>query len=153
MVKGLFLAVYCVQQSHAITCLFSKYFQILHIFCPSFQIFCPFLTFFCLFSGKSHGCPYFQEQALGNLLKVLVCLFFYFESNQVILLWKVSKKNKKDQKPNILLSLLTLLEFYLHLKTFFVIFSSYRFQMKQISTRKILCATISNETDNSTSWA
>ena len=61
-------------------------------FCPNVQIFCPFLTFFCLSSGKSHACPYFLEKALGNLLKVLVCLFLYFESNQVILLWQVSKK-------------------------------------------------------------
>ena len=32
----------------------------------------------------------------GHLLKVLVCLFLYLESNQVIILWKVSKRNKKD---------------------------------------------------------
>ena len=28
----------------------------------------------------------------GPLLKVLVCLFLYLESNQVIILWRVSKK-------------------------------------------------------------
>ena len=71
----------------------------------------------------------------GQLLKV-VYLFLYLESNQVIVLWKVSKRNKKDQKPNFLLSLLTLLEFYLHLQTLFI-FSSYRFQIKQISTLEI----------------
>ena len=32
----------------------------------------------------------------GNLLKILICLFLYLESNQVIILWKVSEKNKKD---------------------------------------------------------
>ena len=32
----------------------------------------------------------------GHLLKVLVCLFLYLESNQVIILWKVLKRNKKD---------------------------------------------------------
>ena len=31
----------------------------------------------------------------GHLLKVLPCLFLYLESNQVIILRKVSKKNKK----------------------------------------------------------
>ena len=151
MVKGPFLAVYCVQQSHAITCPFSKYFQILYIFAQISKYFALFKHFFCPFLGKSHACPYFLELALGNLLKVLVCLFLYVESSQVTILWKVSKKKKKDQKPNILPSLLTLLEFYLHLKTFFI-FSSYTFQIKQISIHKILCATISNETGNSTSW-
>ena len=52
-----------------------------------------------------------------------------------------------------MLSLLTLLEFYQHLQTFFVIFSSYRFQMKQISTLQIRCITTSEETSNFTSWA
>ena len=37
---------------------------------------------------------------------------------------------------------LTLLEFYLHLQTFFDIFSSYRFQIKKISTSKISCLAI-----------
>ena len=32
----------------------------------------------------------------GHLLKVLVCLFLYLESNQVIILRKVSKRNKND---------------------------------------------------------
>ena len=32
----------------------------------------------------------------GHLLKVLVFLFLYLESNQVIILWKVSKRNRKD---------------------------------------------------------
>ena len=32
----------------------------------------------------------------GRLLKVFVCLFLYLELNQVIILWKVSKRNKKD---------------------------------------------------------
>ena len=89
----------------------------------------------------------------GHLLKVLVCLFLYLESNQVIILWKVPKRNKKDYKHNFLLSLLTLLEFYQRLQTFFIIFSSYRFQMKQISTLEIRYVITSVETDNSTSWA
>ena len=52
-----------------------------------------------------------------------------------------------------MLSLLTLLGFYLHLPPFLIIFSSYRFQMKQISTLKIHCVATWNKTDNSTSWA
>ena len=86
----------------------------------------------------------------GHLLKVLVCLFLYLESNQVIILWKVAKRNKKEQKPNFLLSLLTLLESYQHYQTFFVIFYSYSFQMKQIST---LETTTSEKTGNFTFWA
>ena len=72
----------------------------------------------------------------GHLLKLFVGLLLYLESNQVIILWKVSKRNKKDWKPDFLVSSLTLLEFYLQLQTV-VIFSSYRFQMKQISTLEI----------------
>ena len=48
----------------AITCRFSKYFQILHIFAQIFKyfaLFCLFLTFFCPFSEKLHACPYFVE--------------------------------------------------------------------------------------------
>ena len=89
----------------------------------------------------------------GHLLNIFVCLFLYVELNQVIILWKVSKRNKKDQKPIFLLSLLTLLEFYLHLQTFFVIFFSYRFQRKQISTLEMQCANTSDETGSFTSWA
>ena len=33
----------------------------------------------------------------GHLLKVLVCLFLYLESNQVIILWKVFKRIKKTR--------------------------------------------------------
>ena len=52
------------------------------------------------------------------------CLFFflYLESNQVNVLWK-----------KILIFLLSSLEFYQHLPTFSVIFSSYRFQVKKKS--------------------
>ena len=89
----------------------------------------------------------------SQLLQVLVCLFLYLESNQAIVLWKVSTRNKKDSKPNLLLSLLNLLEFYQHLQNYFAIFSSYRFQMKQISAVEIRCVTTSDETGNSTSWA
>ena len=38
-----FLAVYCVRLSHAITCPFSEYFQILHIFAQIFKHFALFL--------------------------------------------------------------------------------------------------------------
>ena len=62
-----------------------------------------------------------------HLLKILACLLWCLEFNQVIILWKVSKRNYNDWKPNLLLALLTLLELYLHLQTFFLIFSSYRF--------------------------
>ena len=37
-----------------------------------------------------------ENNADGDLLKVFVCLFLYLESSQLIILWKVSKKNKKD---------------------------------------------------------
>ena len=37
-----------------------------------------------------------ENNSDGHLLKVLVCLFLYLESNQVIILWKVSKRNSKD---------------------------------------------------------
>ena len=58
----------------------------------------PFLNiFFFVFFGKSHAVPYFVEQSLGKLSKVLVCLFFYFESSQVILLQKVSKSIRKTR--------------------------------------------------------
>ena len=62
-----------------------------------------------------------------HLLKILACLLWCLEFNQVIILWKVSKRNYKDWKPNLLLPLLTLLELYLYLQTFFLIFSSYSF--------------------------
>ena len=81
-----------------------------------------------------------------------VCLFLYLESNQVIIFLKVAKRNKKDQKSIFLLLLQTLLEFYQHLRTSFVIFSSYGFQMKQISILEIRGVTTSDETGNSTSW-
>ena len=37
-----------------------------------------------------------ENKSDDYLLKILVCLFLYLESNQVIILWKVSKRNKKD---------------------------------------------------------
>ena len=58
--SGLFLAVYLMWLSHAITWPFSKCFQILYIF----ALFLPFLTFFalfCHFSKKLHTCSYFLE--------------------------------------------------------------------------------------------
>ena len=33
---------------------------------------------------------------IDHLLKVLVCFFWYFEPNQLIILWKVPKRKKKD---------------------------------------------------------
>ena len=57
-----------------------------------------------------------------HLLKVLACLLLCLEFNQVTILQKLSKRNQKDWKPNLLLPLLTLLEFYLHLQTFFLTF-------------------------------
>ena len=47
--SGPILAVYCVRLSHAITCPFSKYFQILYIFTQIFKylaLSCLILTFF-----------------------------------------------------------------------------------------------------------
>ena len=37
-----------------------------------------------------------ENNPADHLLKVLICLFLYLESNQVIILWKASKWNKKD---------------------------------------------------------
>ena len=96
------------------------------------------------YSRASYIC-WMENNPDGHLLKVFVFLLLYLESNQVIILWKVSKRNKKDQKPDFSFPLLTLLEFYLHLQIFFVIFSSYRFQMKQISNLEIQYETTSNE--------
>ena len=47
------------------------------------------------YSRATHIC-WMENNTDGHLLKVLVCLFLYLESNQVIILWKVSKRNKKD---------------------------------------------------------
>ena len=91
------------------------------------------------YSRVTHIC-WMENNPDAQLLKVLVCLFLYLKSNKVIVLWKVSKRNKKDQKPIFLLSLLTLLEFYQHLQ-------------KQITTLQICCVTKLDETSNSTSWA
>ena len=96
-----------------------------------------------LFQSRATHICWMENNPDGHLLKVLVCLFLYLESNQVIILWKVFKRNKKDQKPIFLLSLLTLLEFHQHSQLSFVIFSSYRFQMKQISTLELRCVTTS----------
>ena len=46
---GPILAVYCVRLSHAITCPFSKYFQILYIFAQISKYFTAFQHFFVLF--------------------------------------------------------------------------------------------------------
>ena len=65
--SGLFLAVYLMWLSHAVTWPFSKCFQILYIFAQIFKYFCPFLPFltffahFCHFSKKLHTCSYFPE--------------------------------------------------------------------------------------------
>ena len=87
-----------------------------------------------LFYSRATNICCIENIPYGHMLKVLAYLLLYLESNQVIILWKVLKRNKKNQKPNFLLSLLTLFKFCLHLKTFFVIFSSYKSQMKQIGT-------------------
>ena len=79
-------------------------------------------------------------------------LFFLVLRIQPSYFVECSKKINKTRNL-IFCSFLTLLEFYLHLKTFFVIFSSYWFQMKQISTSNILPVTISNGITESTSWA
>ena len=69
-------------------------------FCLNFQIFLPlfdsFFFFVVVFFCKMTCIPDFLEYVLGNLLKVLVYLLLDFESKQVIILWKVSKHNKKD---------------------------------------------------------
>ena len=50
------LAVYCLQLSHAITCHFSKYFQILYIFAQIFKYFAIFQHFFALFlKNRTHA--------------------------------------------------------------------------------------------------
>ena len=89
----------------------------------------------------------------GHLLKLFFVCSCIQNRTKVIILYKISKRNQKDQKSNFWFSLLTSFDFYLHLQTFFVIFPSYRFQMTQISTPKILCVSILDETGNCTSWA
>ena len=86
------LVVNCIQWLHTITCLFSKYIQVVH-FCPYFQIFCSFSTFLCPFSEKSHPCPsrispvhlswYIYSLSFFlfiNLTTKIVC-FFLFDVN------------------------------------------------------------------------
>ena len=46
-------------------------------------------------SRASHIC-WMENKPDGHLSKVIVCLFLYLESNQVIILWTVFEKNKKD---------------------------------------------------------
>ena len=90
----------------------------------------------------------------GHLLKVLVCLFFCLKSNQVIILWQVFKRNKKDKKQFFasIIDFTWILSTPLYfLQTSFVIFSSYGFQMKQISILEIYCVTTSDKTATFTS--
>ena len=47
------------------------------------------------YSRATHIC-WMENNPDDHLFKVLVCLFFYLESNQVAVLCKVSKKNEKD---------------------------------------------------------
>ena len=107
---GPILAVYSVQLSHTITYLFSKYFQILYIFCP----FLPFLNIFllfCPFSEKSHVCPYFLEQALQTCVCTSnpICLrgqfgincpsaFLKFLFEKLHFAWAISKFSKIARK-------------------------------------------------------
>ena len=47
------------------------------------------------YSGTTH-IRWMENNPDGYLLKVLVCLALYLESNKVFALWKVSKRNKED---------------------------------------------------------
>ena len=47
------------------------------------------------YSRATHIC-WMESNPDGHLLKVLVCLFLYLKYNQVTVLWKVSKRSKKD---------------------------------------------------------
>ena len=84
-----------------------------------------------------------------HLLKVLVCLLLYLESDQVIILWKVLKRLKKTR--NLLFAFITgfawilstlrnLLCYLLQLQIWF--------QIKQINTFEIHCVTTSDKTGN-----
>ena len=53
-ISGPFLAVYCVQQSHTITC---ALFQNIFRFCTFLSKFSNISPHFCPFSETSHGCP------------------------------------------------------------------------------------------------
>ena len=46
--------------------------------------------------GRATHIYWMENNPDGHLLKVLVFLFLYLESNQVIILWKVSKRNRKE---------------------------------------------------------
>ena len=47
------------------------------------------------YSRTTHNC-WMENNPDGYLLKILVCLSLYLESNKVVALWKVSKRNKED---------------------------------------------------------
>ena len=49
-----------------------------------------------LFWSRATHIRWMENNPDGNLLKVLLCLFLYLESNQVIVLLKVPKRSKKD---------------------------------------------------------
>ena len=69
---------------------------------------CPFSMYTEILSyiRVTHIC-WMENNPDGHLLKVVVCLFLYLESNQVITLKKVSKRNKKGWKPNVFFSFFT----------------------------------------------
>ena len=76
----------------------------------------------------THIC-WMENNPDGHLLKVLVCLFLYLESNQVIVLWKVLKRIKKTR--NLFFTFITGFAWILStLRNLFVIFSSYKFDFK-----------------------
>ena len=49
-----------------------------------------------LFYSRATKICWMEKNPDGHLLKFLACFILYLESNQVIVLRKVSKKNKKD---------------------------------------------------------
>ena len=61
----------------------------------TFTIIISMYTEILSFSRATH-ISWMENNPDGHLLKVLVSLFLYLESYQVIALWKVSKRNKED---------------------------------------------------------
>ena len=68
---GPILVVYCVRLSHAITCLFSKYFQIQYIFVQILKYFALFQHFFFLFlKNRTHALTFCNRSCLLRWVEI-----------------------------------------------------------------------------------
>ena len=99
---GPILAVYCVLESLAITCPFSKYFQILYILTQIFNYFACFWPFFeknfVLFLKKLLIYPYFLEYTLADVWKWHGSCHFYLKKDSNIPLDQITHQNFEISK-------------------------------------------------------